>query len=224
MATTLRHDLSYAARTLRRSPGFTAVAFITLALGIGATSAMFSIFHAVLLRPLPWADADRTAMIWSKWNAFDKTWVSSGEVLDYRRRMTTVSSVAAWSDGQVNVTGQGEPERVGFAQVTANLFDTLGTPPALGRSFTPQEDLPNGRRVAVISHGLWQRRYGGSPVVLGQGIQLNGDGFEIVGVMPPGFALPTDYASPERTQIWAPLRIDPAGVVRQIPFWTLASR
>src|SRR5512143_1888280 len=133
MFATLRHDVRYAVRSLRHAPGFSVITFVTLALGIGATSAMFSILSAVLLKPLPWADPDHTVMIWSRWNAFDKTWVADGEVLDYRRRMTAVQNVAAWSDGQINVTGGGEPERVGYAQVTANVFDTLGVPPLLGR-------------------------------------------------------------------------------------------
>jgi putative ABC transport system permease protein len=208
MAGTLEQDVRFAVRTLRRSPGFAAITFITLALGIGATSAMFSIFSAVLLEPLPWREPQRAVMIWSRWTAFDKTWLADGEVLDYRRRMTTAESVAAWSAGQINVTGEGEPERVGAAQVTANLFDTLGAPPLLGRPFTLDEDVPNGPRVAVISHDLWQRRFGGSRDVIGRGIMLNGSGYQIVGVMPREFLLPTDYASTDPTEVWTPLQID----------------
>jgi putative ABC transport system permease protein len=209
MAGGLEQDIRFAFRTLRRSPGFATIAFITLALGIGATSAMFSIFSAVLLQPLPWREPERAVMIWSRWNAFDKTWLADGEVLDYRRRMTTVEGVAAWSAGQINVTGEGEPERVGYAQVTANLFDTLGAPPLLGRQFTLEEDTPNGPRVAMISYDLWQRRFGGSDAATGRGIMLNGSGYQIVGVMPRGFVLPTDYASTDPSEVWTPLQIDP---------------
>lgn len=209
MAWTFPHDVRYAFRTLRRSPGFAVVTFVTLALGIGATSAMFSIFSTVLLKPLPWADPSGAVMIWSRWNAFDKTWLADGEVLDYRRSMTTARSVAAWSDGQVNVTGGSEPERVGAAEVTANLFETLGVLPVLGHPFSPEEDVTGGPRVAVIAHELWQRRFGGDPGVIGRGIELDGEGYRIMGVMPRGFRLPTDYESSEPTEIWVPLRIDP---------------
>src|SRR5689334_6374762 len=109
---TLLHDLRFGARSLRRNPAFAVVAVLTLALGIGANAAIFSVVNAVLLRPLPWSEPDRAVMIWSKWTAFDKTWVATGEVMDYRRRAQTLAEVAAWSDGQVNLTGDGDPERV----------------------------------------------------------------------------------------------------------------
>src|ERR1700751_4888652 len=111
-------DLSYAFRTLAKSPAFTLTAVITLALGIGANAAIFSVIDAVLLRPLPWSEPERTAMIWSRWTAFDKTWVAEGEVVDYRTRLHSFADVAAWSDGQINITGNGEPERAAYAEVT----------------------------------------------------------------------------------------------------------
>ncbi len=206
----LRSDLRFAVRTLRPTPAFTAIAVITLALGIGANTAIFSIVNAVLLSPLPWTEPDRAVMIWSKWTAFDKTWVASGEVNDYRRRSQTLASVAAWSDGQINLTGDGEPERVAYAQVTANLFDTLGTGVAAGRTFTAREDVPNGPALVVLGHGLWSRRYGADPSVIGRRILLNGEPFEVVGVMPRDFVLPTDFENPEPTQLWTPLQLDPA--------------
>src|SRR4029453_4829640 len=132
---TFWQDLRYGARALVRSPGFAAIAVLTLALGIGANASIFSVLNAVLLRPLPWAEPDRAVMIWSKWTAFDKTWVAEGEVIDYRRRSTTLQEVAAWSDGQVNLTGDQEPERVAGARVTANLSPTLGVAPMIGRTF-----------------------------------------------------------------------------------------
>src|ERR1700752_5288086 len=140
---TVWQDLKWGARALRRSPGFAAIAILTLALGIGANAAIFSVVKAVLLRPLPWRDPDRAVMIWSKWTAFDKTWVATGEVVDYRRRAATLAAGAAWSDGQVNRTGDGDPERVAAAGVTANLFSTLGVAPLRGRTFTAAEDVPN---------------------------------------------------------------------------------
>lgn len=203
-------DVRFGLRALRRNPGFAAVAVLTLALGIGASAAIFSVLNAVLLRPLPWAEPDRAVMIWSKWTAFDKTWVASGEVVDYRRRSQTLSEIAAWSDGQINLTGNGEPERVAFANVSANLFTTLGTGPMLGRVFNAQEDVPNGPDLVVLGHGLWKRRYASDPSIVGQKILLNGQPFEVLGVMPPDFLLPTDFKNPEPSQLWTPLQMDPA--------------
>ena len=207
---TFLQDLRYGCRTLARHRTFALISVVTLALGIGANAAIFSIVNAVLLRPLPWVEADRAVMIWSRWTAFDKTWVSEGEVLDYRRRATTLAEVGAWGEGQVNLTGDGEPERVSGANVTANLFSTLGVSPILGRTFTPQEDVPNGPDVVVLSHGLWSRRYAADSSVIGRTIQINGRPSVVLGVMPRGFVLPTDFQNPEPSQLWAPLRLDPA--------------
>ncbi|MEO5894208.1 MAG: ABC transporter permease [Vicinamibacterales bacterium] len=207
---TLAADLRFGARALRRNPAFAAVAILTLALGIGANAAIFSVVNAVLLRPLPWADPDRAVMIWSKWNAFDKTWVAEGEVVDYRRRSQTLSEIAAWDEGQINLTGDGEPERIPYALVSSNLFATLGVAPIRGRAFTAQEDLPNGPNLVILGHGLWTRRYSADPAVIGRTIQLNGQPYEVIGVMPPEFVVPTDFQNPAPTQLWTPLQIDPA--------------
>ncbi len=207
---TLWQDLRFGARTLLRAPGFAAIAVLTLALGIGANAAIFSVVNAVLLQPLPWDNPDQRVMIWSKWTAFDKTWVAAGEVVDYRKRSQTLQEVAAWSDGQVNLTGDGDPERVAAASVTANTFSTLGVAPMLGRTFTDSEDLPNGPLVVVLGFGLWNRRYGADPSIVGRSILINGVPNEVVGVMPPSFVLPTDYQNPEPSQLWGPLRMDPA--------------
>src|SRR5438132_11334828 len=171
---TFAQDLRFGVRALARNPAFAAVAVLTLALGIGANAAIFSVVNAVLLRPLPWSDPDRAVMIWSRWTAFDKTWVAEGEVLDYRRRARAFADVAAWSDGQINITGSGEPQRVPYAQVTANTFAVLGATPIVGRAFTATEDMPNGPRLAVISHALWTQRFGGDAAVVGRTVQLNG--------------------------------------------------
>jgi len=207
---TLWQDLRFGARTLFRSPGFAAIAILTLALGIGANAAIFSVLNAVLLRPLPWAEPDRAVMIWSKWTAFDKTWVAEGEVVDYRKRSQTLQEVATWSEGQVNLTGDQEPERVAGARVSANTFPTLGVAPMIGRTFTAQEDLPNGPRLVVLGHGLWNRRYSADASLIGRSVFINGNSFEVVGVMPPGFVLPTDFRNPEPTQLWTPLQMNPA--------------
>ncbi len=203
-------DLRFGGRTLRRNPGFAAIAILTLALGIGANAAIFSVVNAVLLRPLPWSDPDRAVMIWSKWTAFDKTWVASGEVVDYKKRSRALSDVAAWSDGQVNLTGDGEPERVAAANVSANLFPVLGAQPMIGRVFTGPEDVPNGPNVVVLGFGLWKRRYASDPSIVNRTILINGQSFQVLGVMPPDFVLPTDFQNPEPTQLWTPLQMDPA--------------
>ena len=195
---------------MRRNPAFATIAVLTLALGIGANAAIFSVVNAVLLSPLPWSEPDRAVMIWSKWTAFDKTWVSTGEVLDYGRRSQTLSAVGAWSDGQINITGDGEPERVPAGNVTANLFSVLGVSPAAGRTFTAAEDVPNGPDLVVIGHGLWTRRYGGDPSIVGRAIQLNGRPFQVIGIMPRDFVLPTDFENPAPSQLWTPLQIDPS--------------
>ena len=209
---TFWQDLRFGARTLLRTPGFAAVAILTLALGIGANAAIFSVVNAVLLQPLPWRDADRAVMIWSKWTAFDKTWVATGEVVDYRRRSQTLQEIAAWSALPVILTGDGEPERVRAASVTANTFAVFGVPPMLGRTFTAQEDVPNGPRVVVLSFGLWNRRYASDPSIVGRPILINGTAYQVLGVMPSGFVLPTDYQNPEPGQLWTPLQMDPASM------------
>jgi putative ABC transport system permease protein len=209
---TLLHDLRFGARSLRRNPAFAAVAVLTLALGIGANAAIFSVVNAVLLRPLPWFEPDRAVMIWSRWTAFDKTWVASGEVVDYRRRARTLAEVAAWGEGQVNLTGDGDPERVAAASVTANLFPTLGVAAMMGRTFTAAEDVPNGPNVVVLGHALWSRRYAADPGIVGRRIQINGSAYEVTGVMPPGFVLPTDYQNAEPSQLWTPQQLDPASM------------
>jgi predicted permease len=207
---TVLQDLRYGARALGRQRAFAAIAIVTLALGIGANAAIFSVVNAVLLRPLPWSDPDRAVMIWSKWVSFDKTWVSEGEVLDYRRRTQTLEQVAAWAEGQVNLTGEGEPERVSAASVTANLFSTLGVAPLVGRTFTLEEDVPNGPALVVLGHALWTRRYARDPAVVGRSILVNGRPMLVTGVMPAGFVLPTDFQNPQPSQLWIPLQMDPA--------------
>ena len=207
-----RHDLRFGARLLARHPGFTAVAVITLALGIGANAAIFSVVNAVLLRPLPWADPGRAVMIWSKWTAFDKTWVATGEVVDYRRRARTLREVAAWGEGQVNLTGSGDPERVAAASVTANTFSVLGVSPAIGRVFSSTEDLPKGPNVVVLGYALWSRRYSADPSIVGRSIQIDGRPYEVVGIMPAGFLLPTDYQNPQPSQLWVPQQFDPTSM------------
>jgi len=207
---TFFHDLRYGARALGRNPGFAAVAVLTLALGIGANAAIFSVVNAVLLRPLPWSEPENAVMIWSRWNAFDKTWVSDGEVNGYRAESRTLADVGAWGEGQVNLTGDGDPERVAAGSVTANLFSVLGASPLKGRTFASGEDVANGPRLVVLGYGLWQRRYAGDPTIIGRSIQINGNPYEVIGVMPADFVLPTDFQNPSASALWIPEPWDPA--------------
>jgi putative ABC transport system permease protein len=146
----MRQDLKGAVRNLWKSPGFAVAALVTLALGIGATSAIFSVVKTVLLTPLPYASPEQRVMIWSKWISFDKTWLSTQEIADYRTFARTMTDIAAWSSGQQNLTGDGEPLRVGVGFVTANTFNVLGAQPLAGRTFSAAEDLPNGPPVVIL--------------------------------------------------------------------------
>jgi predicted permease len=213
---TLRQDLEIGVRGLARSPGFTASALVILSLGIGATSAIFSVVRAVLLAPLPYAEPDRRVLIWSRWVGFDKTWLSDQEVVDYRTQARTLAAAAAWTTVQQNLTGDGDPLRVGVGLITANTFEVLGSSPALGRAIRPEEDVPNGAPVAVLGHRLWQARYGGDPAIVGRRIALDDVPVEVVGVMPDGFRLPTDFTedAAEPTELWRPLQMDTANLER----------
>jgi putative ABC transport system permease protein len=199
----LRDDLRFAARLLRKSPGFTAVALLTLALAIGANTAIFSVVNGVLLRPLPFPEPERLFSVLRR----DEVNVTSVSVPQYAflaTRAGPFSRLTAWpgQGGGFNLSGEGLPERVGGARVTQSFWDVVGIPPRLGRGFLPEEDVPGGPKVAVIGHELWQRRFGGSPEVLGRSLTLSGESYTIVGVMPPGFQFPN------RAQLWVPVQLD----------------
>jgi putative ABC transport system permease protein len=203
-------DVRFGVRTLLRNPAFSVVALLTLTLGVGANAAIFSVVNAVQLRPLPWGDPDHIVTVWSRWTAFDKTWVADGEVNDLRRESRALSAIGAWDVGSVNLTGDSAPERLSAGNVTANLFALLGVKPARGRLFTSRDDLPNGPRVAIISYPLWQRRYAADPDIVGRSIAIDGRSYDVVGVMPAGFVLPTDYESATPTMLWLPAQWDAA--------------
>ncbi|MGE0040988.1 MAG: ABC transporter permease [Vicinamibacterales bacterium] len=209
-------DVKGGVRGLVKSPGFAIAALVTLALGIGATSAMFSVLQAVLLEPLPYAQPGQRVLIWSRWVSFDKTWLSDAEILDYQRLSRTMTDVAGWTSGQQNLTGDGDPLRVGVGFVMANTFDVLGARPALGRVIRPEEDVPDGPPVAVLGYRIWQARYGGDPGIVGRTILLDDVPVQVVGVMPDGFRLPTDFTedAAEPTELWRPLRLDPQDLSR----------
>jgi putative ABC transport system permease protein len=199
-------DVRYGLRGLRRSPGFSAVAILTLALGIGANTAIFSVVHAVLLRPLPYRDPSRLVYISEFWPRETpvKT-VPNPDFANWSEHATLFDSLAAYGGGaEVNLTGMGEPERLSGARVTADFFTLLGVEPFLGRSFLPEEDRPGGRKVVLLSYELWQRRFGSNSKVIGSTVQLDGDLYTIVGVTPASFRFPDDDF---RAQVFLPMLV-----------------
>ncbi len=205
----LAHDARFSWRSLRRRPGFTFVAALTLALGIGATTALFGVVKAALLTPLPWGRPESLAVVWSAWKGFDQTWLSYDEWEAYRTEIRAFQDVAIFTDGASMLTdGTGEPERLRSGSVSANLFPVLGVAPQLGRAFTAEEDRPNGANVVILGHDVWQRRFGGDPAIVGRAIQIGGRASTVVGVMPAGFRLPLDYGAAGATQLWLPLATD----------------
>jgi predicted permease len=207
----LAQDLRYALRSLVQRPGVSSIIVLTLALGIGGTSAILSVVNTVLLKPLPYGEVERVVMVWSRWKGWDKTLVSEAELLDYRERSETLSAIAAWAEGSVNLTGRAEPERVRAARVTANLFSVLGVDALVGRTFVDEEDSPGRDQVAILGHSLWRRQFSGDPGIVGQAVPIDGRPRTVVGVMPAGFRLPLDYQAEGPTEIWVPLVIQRAG-------------
>ncbi|MBA2303767.1 MAG: ABC transporter permease, partial [Acidobacteria bacterium] len=207
----LLNDLTYACRLLRRQPGFAIFVVLTLAVGIGANTAVFSIVNGVLLRPLPYGESERLVRVWGRFDPesgfdFPEFSLSAPEYLDYQQHTTGLEAVAAFSPNSVTVGGPGaDPERVHGAAVSANLFAVLRVSPAIGRTFSQDEMKPGGAPVTVLSHGYWQSRFGGDPTILGRSVPLNGLGTTVIGVMPDEFMYPRPT-----TRVWLPLRIDPA--------------
>jgi putative ABC transport system permease protein len=205
---TLLQDLRYGARMLRRSPGFTAVVVLTVALGIGANAAIFSVVHAVLLKPLPYPESDRLVMVWEKIllpnYQNDENNPSPGNFSDWKNQNTVFENLGAYRNRSFNLTGAGEPVRVEGEQVSAGLFSVLQMNAALGRIFTNEDDRPGGRHVVVMSNGLWKSRFGSNAQILGKTILLDGEGYSVVGVMPPDFHFP----DPD-DQLWVPIALTP---------------
>jgi predicted permease len=206
---TFLQDLRFAIRGLAKQRAFTLVALLTLALGIGANSAIFGIVNAVLLRPLPYQDPDRVVLLWSHWTNWSKTWVSQGELVDYREQARSLEHVAAFSSTSFNLTGGGDPLRVLAAQVQPDIFAALGARPIAGRLFTADEDRPGHEHVAMLTEGLWRSQFGSDPSIVGRSIQLDAAPYTVVGVLPAELRLPLDYASRTFTQLWVPLALGP---------------
>ena len=186
---TLAQNFRFALRRLKNNPGFTVVAVITLALGIGANTAMFSIVNAVLLRPLPYRDPQRLVLLAEHWPQFPRLSLSYPNYKDWRDQSHSFEAVGAVRNNLVTMTGGGEAERLASQNITANLFDMLGIKPELGRGFSDAEDKPGATPVVLISHSLWERRFSSSQSVIGQTITLDNQSYSIIGVMPPRFEI-----------------------------------
>lgn len=202
---TLLQDLRYGIRGLLKRPGFTAVVVITLALGIGANTTIFSVVNAVLLRPLPYKDSDKLIRIWESnpgrnWPEFS---ASAPNYRDWLKQQTVFEHLAAMENSTFNISGNGAPERIPAASVTANLFPMLGVKAALGRTFLPEEEQTGRDQVVLLTHGLWQRRFGSDPNLPGQTIRLNGEPYTVIGILPADFEFVGDR------QMWTPLNLDP---------------
>ena len=195
-------DLRYAWRALRRYPSFAAVVILTLALGIGANAAIFSVVNAVVLRPLPYDRDGRLVAVWGNLHkpGLEEIPGSAAEFVDYRERSRVFDAIAAYDTLGVNLTGVDQPERVAAAVTTASLFTMLGESAVLGRSLVAADEQPGRNRVTIVSHALWQRRFGGDRTIVGRTISVDGSTMEIVGVMRAGFAFPDDV-----TEMWMPL-------------------
>ena len=201
-------DVRYALRMLLKKPGFTAIALITLALGIGANTAIFSVINTVLLKTLPYKDGgERLVAVWDRLKQVDQVELSPNDITDFRERSHSFAQMAASERANLNLTGDGEPVRLEGQAVTANLFPILGVEPLLGRTFTAAEDRDSAR-LAVLSYGLWQRQFGGKGDLVGKAILLDGKTFEVIGVMPAEFQFPPPGMNYAPGEIWVPRSLE----------------
>lgn len=216
-------DLRYAARMFVKTPGFSSVAVLTIALGIGASTAIFTLINGVVLKPLPYRDAGRLVTVWQNLRARGgppDEWASPGSYVDWRSEPGLFQSLAVITGWRPTMTGAGEAEPLAGEQVSHEYFDVLGVTPALGRSFSQADDVPNAARVAIIGHDLWTNRFGRDPAVLGRTLTLNGEAHQIVGVAPDRFrpVIVQDAA------IWRPLRLNTGAPARGAIFLRTVAR
>jgi predicted permease len=202
---TLFKDIRYGVRGLIKRPGFTVIALVTLALGIGANTAIFSVVNAVLLRPLQFKDPEQLVIVWedASFAGFPRNTPAPANYIDWKNQNQSFTDMAATAEVSFNLTGDGEPERVTAFAVTANFFPLFGVQPLLGRSFLPEEDRPGASKVVMLSYSLWQSRYGGDRQILNRDIQLNGEKHSVVGVMPASF----QFLESE-VRLWVPIALD----------------
>jgi predicted permease len=205
----LVQDLRFTLRSLRQRPGFTALTVLTLALGIGATSAIFSVVNGVLLRPLPYHEPDGVVLVHTRLEGTPGRELSLPEFFDLREQSRSFSRLAGFANGSLTLTGSGTPERLQAGYVTAEAFPVVGVSPARGRGFAAAEDLPGRPPVVVLSDGLWRRRFGADPDIVGRTLILDDVPTTVLGIMPPEFQLPTHYAGPGM-ELWTLMRLDPS--------------
>lgn len=207
-------DLCYALRMLRRSPGFTAATLLCLALGVGANTAVFSVVNAVLLRPLPFHEPDRLAEVYETVKGGRFT-VCPADFQDWREQVQSFESLAAYQAWTVNLTGTEEPERLTGVKASGDLFRLLGVKPIVGRVFLPEDERQRAR-VVVVSHSLWQRRFGGDPMLVGRSLTFDGESYLVVGVMPPEFQFPS-----RNVEVWTPLALTPGQERGEHSLWVV---
>jgi len=205
----LLHDLRCGLRMLRKSPGFAAVAILTLALGIGANTALFSVVNGVLLNPLPYPHPEQVVIVSDTSSALPETWISYPDYLDWVRNNHSFSLLAAYeSEVNFNLLGQGEPERVSVTEVSSTFFPTLGVTPILGQNLSPTEDQLNGPPAVILSGGFWKTKFGASPDILGKAINLDGTDYTVVGVIPENFYFCCENISFRASDVFVPIGAD----------------
>lgn len=210
-------DIRYGFRMLIKRPSFTIIVVLTMALGIGANTTIFSAVDAVLLNPLPYKDPDSLVAVWEtnkqlSPEMWDRNEVALGNFRDWRSRNQVFDQLGSLFYADVNLTGVGEPERIKSCVVTTNFFQVLGIQPMLGRSFLPEEESPGSPRAVILSSGLWERLFGSDPNLANKSLTLNGNPVAVIGVMPPGFDV--QFPTNTRVDMWLPMRIDPAAFDR----------
>ncbi|MGH9840047.1 MAG: ABC transporter permease, partial [Blastocatellia bacterium] len=224
----LMQDLRFGLRMLRKNPGFSLVAILTLALGIGANTAIFSVVNAVLLRPLPYPQSGQLVSIYDSLPSinFPRTGLSEAEFINLRSQNQSFAEVAAWYWGfeEVALRGVAEPERLKAPRATANFFRTLDVRMALGRDFLPEEELVGKSNVVVLTHHLWQRKFAADPAIVGRMITLNNTGYMVIGILPADFRAPNELAADTRIDLWRGYDLNPAHLHRGNHYLTVLAR
>jgi putative ABC transport system permease protein len=203
----LGQDVRFGFRQLTRKPGVPVLIVLLLALGIGVNAAVFSVVKAVVLEPLPFDSPEQLVLVWETNEEFNRQPLSAPTFLDWREQSQSFEHLVCFRPYPVNLTGEREPERVLRTETTTGMFEMLRVQPSLGRTFTREEEESGQNKVVVISDGLWKRRFGANPNLLGRLIALDGDDYEVVGIMPPGFQNPSPWRTDQQTDIWSPMAL-----------------
>ena len=203
------NNLRFALRQLGKNPGFTAVAVLTLALGIGANTAIFSVVDALMLRALPYPEADRLVALWQRdlRNLERRGSLSPANIVDYLKENTVFTDIASSQGQGLNLSIDGPPERIAGIKISANFFQVLGIQPLRGRTFFLEEEQPGSNGVVIVSHEFWEQRLGGDPAIMGKALTLDGRKCDIVGVLPPGFQAPMQFGARDRIHLYTPLAL-----------------